>query len=132
MGFPAPRQPAKVYTIQTLWWNLRAAETRANIEHQPRRAGHGLRKLLAGEVNAATGDAMLAMLAIGDRDMKQALRYLKKRDRRMQSAFDELDAELSSKRQAEVGESETATEVAAMGESFTELPRRDSNPRPGD
>ena len=32
--FPAPRRPGKVYTIQTLWWNLRAAERRAAIEHR--------------------------------------------------------------------------------------------------
>lgn len=130
--FPAPRTAGKVYAIQTLWWNLRAAEKRAEIEHRARRAGHGLRRLLAGEVNALTGDAMLAMLSIGDRDIRQANRYLKKRDTRVRGAFDALDAALSSNRQAEAPESNEAAEAAHAAEGLSELPRRDSNPRPGD
>jgi hypothetical protein len=102
------------------------------LQHRARRAGHGLRRLLAGEVNALTGDAMLAMLSIGDRDIRQANRYLKKRDTRVRGAFDALDAQLSGKEQAQGGESETAAEATVVGEGLTELPRRDSNPRPGD
>jgi hypothetical protein len=49
-------------------------------------------------VNALTGDAMLAMLAIGDRDIRQANRYLKKRDTRVRGAFHALDAPIVKQR----------------------------------
>ena len=81
------------YSAQSLWAALKAAEHRADVANKPRRAAHGLRRLLAGEVNAATGDATLALLAIGDTDIRMATRYLKKRDDRVRAAFDQLDAD---------------------------------------
>jgi hypothetical protein len=69
---------------------------------------------------------------IGDRDIRQANRYLKKRDVRVRGAFDALDAQLSNNRQAERPETTEPTEAGLVGTELTELPRRDSNPRPGD
>jgi hypothetical protein len=92
---PGSLKRAKVhtetYTPQSLWAALRRAESRAGIEHHERRASHGLRRLLAGEVNALTGNAKLAMDAIGDRDIKQAQRYLRPRQDELKAAFDRLD-----------------------------------------
>lgn len=89
-GSSKSKQP--VYTKQSLWSALRRAETRGEVERKSRRGAHGLRRLLAGEVNAITGDLMLAMHAIGDKDIRMANRYLKKRDDRIEDAFDRLDA----------------------------------------
>lgn len=80
------------YTIGALYLALRGAEKRAGIKHLPQRGAHGLRRLLAGDINAATGDPALAMMAIGD-DIKQAHRYIQKRDDRMAEAFAKLDEE---------------------------------------
>ena len=87
-GYAAPDQP---YTIQSLWGALRRAEQRAGVSRLKGRAGHGLRRLLAGEVAALTGDAKLAMDAIGDRDIRMADRYLKVREDRIAEAFAALD-----------------------------------------
>lgn len=79
------------YTYQALWTQLKAAEGRAQVEHKPRRALHGFRKMVAGNVHDRTGDDRLAMQFIGDRDMKQARRYLKNRDERMERAAAALE-----------------------------------------
>jgi integrase len=80
------------YTAGSLWKALKGAEQRAGIPHLKGRGAHGLRRLLAGNVHELTGDAMLALQAIGDRDPKMMARYLKKRDRRVRDAFERLDA----------------------------------------
>lgn len=79
------------YTIQSLWVALKAAETRAGIGHATGRGGHGLRRMLAGDVTELTGDAVLGLHAIGDTDIRQAQRYIKRRDDRLQWVFDALD-----------------------------------------
>jgi integrase len=81
----------EVYSAQSLWSALRRAEGRSGVATVDRRAAHGLRRLLAGEVNALTGDVTTAMHAIGDTDLRVMTRYLKKRDDRVESAFDGLD-----------------------------------------
>jgi integrase len=62
------------------------AEARAGIAHKARRALHGFRKMVAGNVADRTGDDRLGMEFIGDRDMKQAKKYLKRRSERMERA----------------------------------------------
>lgn len=78
------------YTIGALYLALRGAEARAGVKHLAGRGGHGLRRLLAGDVNEATGDPALAMMAIND-DVRQAGRYIQKRDNRVREAFEQLD-----------------------------------------
>lgn len=46
---------------------------------------------MAGEVNARTGNAKLAMDAIGDRDIRQAERYLKPREDAVRDVFEAMD-----------------------------------------
>ena len=79
------------YTIQALWGALKRAEERAGIPHRPRRGAHGLRRLLAGEVNARTGNAKLAMDAIGDWDIRMADRYIKTREDTLRETFEAMD-----------------------------------------
>jgi integrase len=86
-----PRDPGAPYTIQALWWAIRKAETRADVTRQRGRAGHGFRRLLAGNVAEESGDAKLAMDAIGDRDMRMLSRYVQVRDERLRKVFAALD-----------------------------------------
>lgn len=81
----------ETYTAQSLWAALKSAEKRAGIGHVTGRGAHGLRRLLAGDVQALTGDPLLAMHAIGDTDVRQAERYITKRDERITDVFTRLD-----------------------------------------
>lgn len=104
--FPAgnKRNKGSVYTAQSLWCALRSAERKAKVEHKRNRGAHGLRRLLAGEVMALTGNVKDAADAIGDRDLKVMQRYLVKREDRVRDVFRRLD------------EPETVTEVATDGD----------------
>lgn len=90
---PSDRDPETPYTIQSFWAALKRAEKAAGVAYRPGRAGHGFRRLLAGDVNQLTGNAKMAMDAIGDRDMDQLPRYVLKRDAELRKVFAELDAE---------------------------------------
>lgn len=80
------------YSQQSLWAILKGAERRAGIDAVVRRAGHSLRRMLAGDVTAETGDFMLGLQTIGDTDPRQAAAYIRARTDRVQSAFDAIDA----------------------------------------
>jgi len=73
------------YTYGGLYAAIRAAEVRAGVTHREYRAFHGTRKHAAGNVADRTGDAPLAMAWIGD-DIRQAPKYLKRRNERMERA----------------------------------------------
>lgn len=87
------------YSKQSLWAVLQRAEAAAKIPKQARRGAHGLRRMLAGDVAAATGDAFLGLRAIGDTDPRMATRYVQNRDDRMVAAFAKLDREQEPKAQ---------------------------------
>lgn len=78
------------------------AEARAGVAHKPRRGFHGGRKMVAGNVADRTGDDRLAMNFIGDRDLKQAKKYIKRRRESMQRAADAVETKAPVK--AEVPE----------------------------
>ena len=59
---------------------------RKGIPHQAFRAGHGGRRMVMGNVLAATGDLMTAMNYIGDTDLKQAKSYDRRRQERIEKA----------------------------------------------
>lgn len=67
---------SETYTVQSYWWALKAAETRAGVTPRARRAAHGFRRMVAGDLVDATGSDRLAMEAIGDRDVKMAEQYV--------------------------------------------------------
>lgn len=91
--FPGSSKSSRdVYSQQSLWAILKGAERRAGIDAVVRRAGHSLRRMLAGDVAAETGDFMLGLQAIGDTDPRQAAAYIRARTDRIQDAFDQLDA----------------------------------------
>ena len=84
-------RPGQPYTISALWYALKDAEARAGVAHKPGRGGHGLRRLLAGQVRLATGDPLRALEAIGDKDLRQAPRYLKQREAELARVFERMD-----------------------------------------
>lgn len=93
--FPAakPNNREPVYSIQSVWCALRAAEVRAGIAHARNRAGHGLRRMLAGDIAAVTGNAMTGLHAIGDTDARQLPRYVQERQDEIAAAFGKLDGQ---------------------------------------
>jgi len=94
---PASRKSGReVYSAQSLWQALKEAERRAGVPHLERRGAHGLRRLLAGDVASATGNAMLGLRAIGDKDPRMLERYVQKRDDELAAAFAQLDRNQSA------------------------------------
>lgn len=80
-----------VYHKASLWLALVKAEAIAGIAHRSRRAMHGFRRGVAGDVLAATRDVKLALDWIGDSDLKQAKSYLAVRDERLDEAAAVMD-----------------------------------------
>lgn len=89
--FWAERNPDRPMSYQSWHYAFREAETMAQVPHRERRAAHGFRKMAAGEVWDKTGDALLAMHWIRDKDPKRIREYLKKRDDRMGEVAKLLD-----------------------------------------
>lgn len=91
--FPARRKGAasETYTAQSYWLALKEAEKRAGITHRARRGAHGFRRMVAGDLVDATGSAHLAMEGIGDRSVKMAETYVKRRTGRTALALKALD-----------------------------------------
>lgn len=93
--FPAPRVRRSgdpVYSAQALWWAMTEAERRAGITHKRGRGAHGFRRMLAGDVLAATGNLKLAADAIGDKSVRVLEEhYIHARDSEVRAAFALLD-----------------------------------------
>jgi integrase len=83
--------PDATYTKDALWSALKDAESRAGIPRLERRGAHGFRRLLAGDVAALTGDPLMALRAIGDKDVRMAERYIQNRPDQVRDAFERLD-----------------------------------------
>lgn len=111
------------YSIQSLWAALKGqpgkagrprilgAQERAGVADLKGRAGHGLRRMLAGDIAAATGNATLALKAIGDSDLRMANRYLKDRDDDVRDAFELVDANAKAQRTRNAPTDEGAAEA---------------------
>jgi integrase len=74
------------YRIQSLHTALLKAETRANVPHETRRAFHGFRRMVAGEMYEATGQVELAMEFINDTSAMSKLYILRRKDRLRKTA----------------------------------------------
>ncbi len=115
--FPAPRTRKSgdaVYSAQALWWALTEAEKRAGIEHKANRGAHGLRRMLAGDVLAVTGNLKTAGDAIGDKDLRILQEhYLSDRPEEVRAAFDALDRKSNGNRN---GEDTLTTQVVAVSD----------------
>lgn len=78
--FHGARNPMKPYTYGALWLQLGNAEEACGILHLPRRALHGLRRHAVNTARQVTGDAALGLMWVGDRDMSQAVSYVRTRE----------------------------------------------------
>lgn len=117
--FPAASRKntaSPVYSPQSLWLALTKAERAAGVSHKTGRGAHGARRMVFGDVLAATGSIGAAMDAINDRDLKVARRYHKQRLGEVREAFAVLDAGASGNRTA-TAPAEGAEAVAEGGES---------------
>jgi integrase len=90
--FPAGNSLAKgeTYTLVGLLKVLRTAEARAGVAHLTGRGGHGLRRMVAGDLFDLTGSAEAAMEGIGD-SIGQAVKYVKTRKSRTAKTLRALD-----------------------------------------
>jgi site-specific recombinase XerD len=85
------RKPGEYYTAQSLWAALRNAEKRGGVSHKPMRAAHSLRRKLVGDLSDETGDTLLALRLVGDRDPRMAEHYRKDRPQEAVEAFKLLE-----------------------------------------
>ena len=96
---PAPRWKRKDAPVvyQTLSTALLRTEQRAGVQHRPYRGFHGGRRMVAENVYEGTGGDMLAAAAwLGDRDVKQMKKYLKRREQRLERAAEAASAASSA------------------------------------
>jgi integrase len=77
--FSSHRNGVEPYRVQAFWRMLQEAEKAAGVVHRPYRAAHGFRKMVVGEITARTGNPVLALQFVGDRDLKLAQVYVKER-----------------------------------------------------
>lgn len=89
--FPAAGDVNRPYRYQSFHSQLLKAEKRAGVAHAPFRAAHGGRRMVAGNIAAATGDPWLALQFIGDTDPKRAKEYVQERADRLQAIADRRD-----------------------------------------
>lgn len=79
------------YSYQAMWVFLCRLEKRVGVAHKKYRALHGLRRKVVGDVIAATGDRMLGLEYVGDKDMKVLKSYDKRMAARVRAASAALD-----------------------------------------
>jgi integrase len=87
------------YRLTSLTQALHAAERRAGIQHQLRRATHGFRRKVAGDIYDATKDVVAAMEFIGDSSLRMAETYIKSRLERSKDAAAAADLSERERRQ---------------------------------
>jgi integrase len=119
-----------VYRQQTLIYHLHEAEKRAGVPRMPLRAAHGLRRMVAGEVLAETGDVKLAMDFIGDTDLRVMKRYLLKREDRLEDAAARLDDPKPYRAPYTGGPEVAGAGVSGEGKGHSESHWSDLNRRP--
>lgn len=90
----AQRDPSEAYSYSSFHYSLQRAEEKAEIAHKPYRGAHGFRKMVVGNVIEATGDRMLGLEYVGDRDPGMLRHY----DMRNQERIDKASAALEEKK----------------------------------
>ena len=103
------------WSIQSLTDQIHRAERRAGVEVVKWRAGHGFRRGLVGDFADETGDIMLALQAIGDRDPSMAIRYRVKRRDRIDQLVQGRAARLVGQMAPSSAPTESATEAPTEG-----------------
>jgi integrase len=76
------------YTRSAALAALVKAEAKAEVPHLRYRGFHGFRRGVVNDVRQRTGDAALALLWVGDRDIRQAKSYVRERPAEMAAIAD--------------------------------------------
>jgi integrase len=74
----AERDKAQPMSYQSMHYHLTQAEIRGKVEPKPYRKAHGFRRMVVGNVIEATGDRMLGLEVVGDKDPKVLMSYDKR------------------------------------------------------
>lgn len=82
-----------VYAKESFIAALHQIELRAGVVPRAGRGAHGLRRMVAGNVADLTGSSMKAMHAIGDKDVRLAEKYVKRRNPDVAKNLRDLDKE---------------------------------------
>lgn len=113
---PGWKRKAKApYGYQAMWLSLKRLERKAGVRHKPQRGLHSLRRMVVGDVIEATGDRMLGLEYVGDKDPKVLRSYDKRVAERVKRAAEAL----SRVRQEERSATETVPEVCLPGSGHT-------------
>lgn len=80
----AERNKAKPTSYQSMHYHLTQAELRAKVTAKPYRKAHGFRRMVVGNVIEATGDRMLGLEVVGDKDPKVLMSYDKRLQQRVE------------------------------------------------
>lgn len=122
----AERDKAQPMSYQSMHYHLMKAEERAGVEPKPYRKAHGFRRMVVGNVIEATGDRMLGLEVVGDKDPKVLVSY----DRRLKARVEQGLAAVTttgasgsevSRKRPDVPETETApVEAGAVSTETTE------------
>ncbi len=88
----AERDKSQPMSYQSIHYHLTQAETRAKVDPKPYRKAHGFRRMVVGNVIDETGDRMLGLEVVGDKDPKVLQSY----DRRLQARVEEGLAAISA------------------------------------
>ncbi|MBA3891992.1 MAG: site-specific integrase, partial [Gemmatimonadaceae bacterium] len=122
----------ETYDQQSLWWALQRAEERAGLPKVRGQAAHSLRRMLAGDIAAASGNFLMGLRAIGDTDPRRAAEYIQDRDDQFRTAFTAVDGLTDwegalNKSQRTRNTAESAKDSAAGISVVTDTTKGDTN-----
>lgn len=80
-------RPATVMHYNGLWWHLRQAEDRAGVTHIPKRAFHGLRRMVVGDI----GDLSTAAQWLKQSTLAVTNQYMRVRPENLERARHQLE-----------------------------------------
>lgn len=83
----AERDKAQPMSYQSMHYHLQQAEARAKVAHKPYRMAHGFRRMVVGNVIEATGDRMLGLEVVGDKDPKVLVSYDRRLEQRVEQGL---------------------------------------------
>jgi integrase len=88
----AVAKPDQPWTYSAFNGALRRLEERSGVPHIKHRAAHGFRRYVINEVNARTGNLVLAGQYVGDKDLRTLMRsYVRERPEELARAVTEME-----------------------------------------
>lgn len=88
----AERDKSKPMSYQSMHYHIVQAERRAGVTHKDYRLAHGFRRMVVGNVIEATGDRMLGLEVVGDKDPKVLVSYDRRLKARVEQGLETISA----------------------------------------